>query len=80
MPTQNHTTGLGGLQRGLGAFADQAPLFLGEGGVDVQHEWVGVGAPGRGEERRMICRAPQEALAALNDAAKTRWAMVPDRS
>jgi hypothetical protein len=37
MPTQDHTTGLGGMQRGLGAFADQAPLFLGQGGVDVQH-------------------------------------------
>jgi len=32
----------GGLQRRLGAGADQPPFFLGKGGVDVQHEWVDV--------------------------------------
>jgi len=54
MPTQNHTTGPGGLQRGLGAFADQAPFFLGQGGVNVQHEWIGVGAQLGGRQRSAL--------------------------
>ena len=54
MPTQNHTTCLGGLQRGLGTFADQAPLFLGQSSVDVQHEWVGVGSQLGDDERHAV--------------------------
>jgi hypothetical protein len=36
VPAQHHATSLGGLQRGLGALADQAPLLLGQGGVGTR--------------------------------------------
>jgi hypothetical protein len=38
----SNAAGLGGLQRVARALADHAPLLLRHGGVDVQHERVGI--------------------------------------
>jgi hypothetical protein len=51
---QRHATGLGGLQRVARALAYHAPLLLGQGGVDVQHERVGIDTELGDDERHVM--------------------------
>ena len=46
-----HAARLSGLQGGPGAIRDQPALLLGDGGVDVQHERIGVRPELRDDER-----------------------------